>query len=179
MRCLATLLCVFALPAWAEDPVTPITLVGPAGKPVEVRPEEGLPVLLHFWASWCPDCVGEIAGLQAAAGACRGDRLRVYAVNVGESAEVVASFVAEHGVRLPVLRDPKGRVWREVDGRGLPANLFWSAARRSTSVGPRDAAAWREWLAAHGCRASPSPQSPSPGALRPSMSTGSRKSESR
>jgi hypothetical protein len=65
-----------------------------------------------------------------------------YAVNTGESADVVEAFVARHGVKLAVLRDPEGRVWRDVDGRGLPANLFWSIDMRRTDVGPRDYDAW-------------------------------------
>ncbi len=96
-------------------------------------------LLLHFWATWCPSCAEDIDNLQRAAAACPEAPLRVIAVNVGEADSDVAEFVNEHGVRLPVLRDPKGRVWREIDGRGLPMNLFWTQQSRRTDVGPKTA----------------------------------------
>lgn len=134
------------LPAWGGDG---ITLVGPDGKESVLRPADGEMLLLHFWATWCPSCAEDIDNLQRAAGGC--PALRVITVNVGEGESDVAEFVAEHGVRLPVLRDPKGRVWRDVDGRGLPMNLFWTQQTRRTGVGPKTLEEWRREFASFGC----------------------------
>ncbi len=139
---------LFALPAWGGEGVT---LVGPDGNDAELRPEEGEVLLLHFWATWCPSCAEDIDNLQRAAAACPKALLRVIAVNVGEDELVVAEFAKEHNVRLPIFRDPKGRVWREIDGRGLPMNLFWTQETRRTDVGPKTAEEWRSQLAPLGC----------------------------
>jgi peroxiredoxin len=128
-----------------------ITLGAPSGGEVSLRPAEGELLLLHFWATWCPTCIDDIGNLQTAWAACPEARLRVFAVNVGEGEADVAEFVGRHGIRLPVLRDPKGRVWREIDGRGLPMNLFWTQQGRRTEVGPKTADEWRRQLASFGC----------------------------
>jgi peroxiredoxin len=139
---------LLALVAWSGEA---LTLTGPDGAALELRPEPGQVLLLHFWATWCPSCREELAGLERAAAACPEERVRVLAVNVGESAEQAAAFASQHDLRLPLLRDPKGDVWRRVDGRGLPLNLFWSQTQRRSDVGPRSEAQWRAELAALGC----------------------------
>ena len=114
-------------------------------------PAEGRALVLHFWAAWCPMCDEDLANLERALSACGPDGPQVLAVNAGDKADVVAGHVAKLGIELPVLLDPKGRAWRQIDGRGLPMNLFWSVDERRTAVGPMDEAAWRRALAPLGC----------------------------
>ena len=132
-----------------------IELTGSAGEPVRLALEPGeRGLLVHFWASWCADCKSELPALGRAARACEGSRVRVVAVNVGESPEVIAAFLAEQPIALPVLRDPEGRAWRPF-ARGLPANVVFTAGGQRSEVGPLDEAAWRAKLSALGCAASP------------------------
>jgi len=142
------LLVLTSLPANAGSDVGLFEL---DGNPVTLRPAENQTLLLHFWATWCPTCVDDLAYLGRAAESCGPVHLRVYAVNVGEDEAAIRDFVRQHDVRLPVLRDPKGRVWRELDGRGVPLNVFWSAAERESDVGPKTAEEWRMRLAELGC----------------------------
>jgi thiol-disulfide isomerase/thioredoxin len=134
-------------------------VVGPEGDPVALAPAPGERALLaHFWATWCPECVKELPLLEGLAAACAGSGVRVVAVNVGESPERVARYRAEHGLALPLLRDPKGAVWRRLAPRGLPANAVWSGdGDPRVEVGPRDEAAWRRALGEIGCSAPASP----------------------
>ena len=129
----------------------PLALVGPDGAPARLALEPGEKALVvHFWATWCPECKTELPVLGRAAQACEGDAVRVVAVNAGDSAEAVARFEAEHGVGLPVLRDPDGAAWRRF-ARGLPASVFWTSSGQDTAVGPLDAATWERRLAELGC----------------------------
>jgi peroxiredoxin len=148
MRRWILLMGLVALPAWGGQDVA---LVRPDGSEAVLRPAEGETLLLHFWATWCPSCAADIDNLQRAVAACPQAALRVIAVNVGEDESEVAEFVKEHDILLPILRDPKGRVWREIDGRGLPMNLFWTRAGRRTDVGPKTADEWSSELAPSGC----------------------------
>jgi peroxiredoxin len=125
--------------------------MGPADHPVTVRPEAGQTLILHFWATWCPTCIDDLVHLQVAAATCREERARIIAVNVGESEADVSAFAAQHSLKLPVLRDPKGRVWRSVDGRGLPTNLFWSQQGRRSEIGPKSEIEWQHALASFEC----------------------------
>ncbi len=153
MQYLILLFVLLASPAWTDDS---LTLVGPDGKDVELQPTDGQVLVLHFWATWCPTCIEDIRHLQNAVTTCTNDRVRVVLVNVGEDDEVIEEFVKKHDVKLLVLRDPKGRFWRHTDGRGVPANLFWSNEDKKTDVGPKTETEWRSSLAAYGCSTSPS-----------------------
>ena len=152
MRRCILLLVLLAPLARADDR---LTLLGLDGEDVELRPAKEQVLLLHFWATWCPTCIEDIRDLQSAATVCSNESVRVVLVNVGEGDEVVREFVKEHDVRLLVLRDPKGKLWRRTDGRGLPANLFWSGEGKRTDVGSKSETEWRSILASQGCSTNP------------------------
>jgi thiol-disulfide isomerase/thioredoxin len=150
------LLLLAGAPLWlAVETGGPLPLVGAGGEAVSLALLPGERALLvHFWATWCPDCDEELPVLERAARACAGGPVRVVTVNVGDSAEDAARFRDARGLALPWLRDPGGRVWRDL-ARGLPANLTWTPEARRVELGPRDAAAWERALAELGCAAAP------------------------
>lgn len=154
MRRWLPILGLLGLLAWSGEAVV---LTQPGGAAVTLQPAEGQTLVLHFWATWCPDCRDDLANLERAAADCAPERVRVLAVNVGESEDAVTDFARRHELHLPLLLDPKGRVWRHIDGRGVPLNLFWSQHDRRTDVGPRDEGQWRATLAALGCPGEGSP----------------------
>lgn len=106
-------------------------------------------LVVHFWASWCPECEEELPELERAQRDCPAE-VRVVALNVGEPAEVARRFLERHGSSLALFRDPEGHVWRRL-ARGLPANLIWTRTGRRTEVGPKTPSAWRSLLASFGC----------------------------
>ncbi len=59
----------------------------------------GKPVMLHFWATWCPPCVRELPMIAEAAQAYSG-RLEVFAVSAGESRETVSAYLDRQGGAL-------------------------------------------------------------------------------
>jgi len=146
----ALLVASLALAAAGDEPLRFVDL---EGGPLELSPPaEGESLVLHYWATWCPTCGPELAALATSARACEGTGVRVLAVDVGESAEVVRRFLAERSLALSVALDPGGRAWRRAGGRELPANLVWTTRERQVSFGPSDEATWRARLAALGCR---------------------------
>ena len=134
----------------------PLEALGADGERVELSRGDGSSALIvHFWASWCPECVEELPRLEAAAERCAAT-VRVAAVNVGESLAAAESFRARHGSRLPLLRDPDGKLFRRF-ARGLPANLIWTRDGRRVVTGPYRREQWEEQLAALGCGPTKSP----------------------
>lgn len=121
---------------------------------LELDPTERA-LVVHFWATWCPECVEELPVLARAASRCAERGVRIVTVNVAEDRKTVERFVARHRLDLPVYRDPRGRAWRRLGGVGLPTNLLWSQTERRIDIGPRDAAAWARTLLALGCGAAP------------------------
>jgi hypothetical protein len=45
-------------------------------------------------------------------------------------------------MNLPVVLDQKVRAWRDLDGRGVPLNVYWSVDRRETVVGTKSTEDW-------------------------------------
>lgn len=150
------LLLLAGAPLWlAGEGDGPLPLVSFEGEPVQLAPAPGEEALLvHFWATWCPECADELPALERAARACEGAPVRLVMVNVAESPEAIARFREAHGLALPTLRDPDGRIWRRF-ARGLPANLTWTRESRRAETGPRDEAAWERALAELGCLPAP------------------------
>jgi peroxiredoxin len=70
----------------------------------------GKVVVLNFWATWCPPCVAEMPSLERLHRALAGEGLAVVTVSTDENEADLRRFVSEHGLTLPVLRDPGGRV---------------------------------------------------------------------
>jgi thiol-disulfide isomerase/thioredoxin len=131
----------------------PLPLETLSGAPAELAPASADQTLVvHFWASWCPSCVEELAFLTAEAEACAPDRVRFVTVNVGDSSDEIRAYLERNGIGLETLSDPHGRVWRRLSGVGLPINLIWSEAARRVEVGPRSETEWSALLGRLGCR---------------------------
>jgi thioredoxin-like negative regulator of GroEL len=147
--CIAGLLLTFAAASTnAAEPTLEVT--DPDAAPVQLVLRDGEAALIvHFWASWCPECVRELPALAHVAARCTGV-VQVAAVNVGESLATAQEFYARHSPSLPLLRDPEGKLWRRF-ARGLPANLIQTRDAQSVVTGPYGEAEWGERLRALGC----------------------------
>lgn len=82
------------------------------------------PVLLIFWASWCPGCVHEIPEVNELAEKYKSKGLKVFGVNVQESSKKIQKFLKTHPMKYPVLMDAEGRVASSYGLVGLPAAVF-------------------------------------------------------
>ncbi len=82
------------------------TLPRLSGAPYSLSQDRGKVVLLDVWATWCEPCRDALPlyrDLKKQYGA-RG--LEVYAINVDTDARLIADFLAEAKVDVPVLLDP-------------------------------------------------------------------------
>lgn len=104
----------FVLPSLA-DPSMPLHLA-------EINKDH--PVLLVFWATWCPNCVEEIPQLNEWQEKKSARGLRILAVNVEESREDVLAFVKKQPVHYPVALDEKGQVASQYKLAGIPVALY-------------------------------------------------------
>ena len=103
----------------------------------------GRPVLIAFWAVWCPPCRREIAALAELRERLAGVGVEVLAVNLGDSGERVAAFLRDHPAPgLPVLLDREKSTAAPWHVRGLPSAYVADARGilRLGAIGERD---WR------------------------------------
>lgn len=94
------------------------------GDPVRLTDFRGRPVILNFWATWCPPCRAEMPALQNVANRYRDAGLVVLLVNEGEDAATIRGFLTDIGVDLPVALDRDGAVGSTYRVRGLPTTVF-------------------------------------------------------
>lgn len=92
-----------------------------AGLPYRLpaRPEQ--PVLVHFWATWCPVCRAEQGGIAAIA--LHDPNVITIAMQSGK-AEEVARHMQEQKIDFPVLNDPDGRIAGAWGVHAVPASFI-------------------------------------------------------
>jgi len=94
---------------------------------------EGNPIIIHFWATWCPTCKLEAANIQSIS-----EKFRVLtiAVQSGDDREVEA-YMKENGLRFKVLNDIDG-VWaKKFKVEAFPTTFIYDSKGelRFTEVG--------------------------------------------
>jgi peroxiredoxin len=129
------------------NPAPDFTLATTSGSELTLSELEGQPVVLNFWATWCPDCRKEIPTLVAAA-----DTYEGRAVLLGVSAETrgtVADFADANGVNYPLLLDKNRAANTSYQIVGLPTTYLIDAQGvvRKVHIGEIDAATLDKWLA--------------------------------
>lgn len=96
------------------------------GEEISLEEFRGRPVVLNFWATWCPPCRAEIPHLQDASTKYHGQAI-ILGVDQGEPLSVVADFAASYGMTYPLLLDTDAAVSRQYGVVALPQTFFIDA----------------------------------------------------
>ncbi len=88
---------------------------------------EGRPVVVNFWASWCPSCVAEMSAALKPAQEQLGDQVAFLGLNLQDERERALRLVDETGVLFDLGEDRLGDVYLEFGGLGMPFTAFIDA----------------------------------------------------
>jgi thiol-disulfide isomerase/thioredoxin len=125
LRDIALLILVFAVVQWwqarnlVKGPAPPLVGHLVDGSPYQLVAAEG-PILVHFWASWCPVCRIEQDSIASIAA----DRPVMTVATTSGSAHEVAAYLRGQGLEMPVLMDEDGAIARSWGVTGVPAGFI-------------------------------------------------------
>ena len=84
----------------------------------------GQVVLVNLWATWCPPCKAEMPTLMAYYKDHAADGFMTIAINDGDPADAVVTFVQEYGLTFQVWLDPTYEATnRAFKSRNLPSSF--------------------------------------------------------
>jgi peroxiredoxin len=105
------------------------------GNEVALADFEGRPVIVNFWATWCPPCRLEMPEFERIYQAYANDGLVILAINESEQAEQVNEFFYdEMNFSYTPLLDEESAVGDAYGAVGLPATFFVDAGGQVTAV---------------------------------------------
>ncbi len=93
------------------------------GQSVKLSALRGKPVLLNFWASWCPPCRKEMPDLQEFF-TQYGEKIHVIGINWNDHPTIVQEFLDQYGITYTNLLDTNGKIFVLYELTGLPTSFF-------------------------------------------------------
>ena len=135
LKYLSTILVIFflagsALPAWSVgigEPAPDFSLTTLEGGPLELTDFKGeRPLMLVFWATWCPICREEVPQIKQIVKQFEPQGLSVVGINVGinDSPRRVKAYRDKYAIDYPLAFDKGSRVTRAFGVTGTPTVLI-------------------------------------------------------
>ncbi len=117
------------------------------GAPVALSAFRGEPVIVNFFASWCPDCRSELAAIGSVARQASG-RVGVVGVDSNDTSTAAEQVLARAHADYPVGVDASAHVATEYLLTALPVTYFLDARGRvvGTAFGPQTARSLQRWV---------------------------------
>jgi len=116
------------VPAFLQNRDAPdFKLPDASGKMISLSAQKGHPVLVNFWATWCPPCTEEVPSMETLARSIEKTDIRLLAVSVDENWDVVRRFFAS-GTKMGVLLDVSKEVPKSFGTEKFPETFLVDAA---------------------------------------------------
>ncbi len=114
----------------AADTASDFTMLDMEGNEVKLSDFFGTPIVLNFWASWCPPCKAELPDFEEACKRYEG-KVTFLMVNLTdgqrETVEVAKSYIASQGYTFPVYFDTKYEAAYTYGVSSIPQTYFINA----------------------------------------------------
>ncbi len=87
----------------------------------------GQPLVVNFWASWCPSCVAEMSAAFRPVQAAIGNAVTFLGMNIQDRRDLAEELLTETGVEWISAEDRRGELYTKFGGLGMPFTVFISA----------------------------------------------------
>lgn len=100
------------------------------GNEIAIEDFEGKPLLVTAWASWCPQCAGELELINRVVGEVGEGKLRALAINRNEPKEQAQRFLTTFPTldNITYILDAKDHFFGSVGGYAMPETIFYNPA---------------------------------------------------
>jgi cytochrome c biogenesis protein CcmG/thiol:disulfide interchange protein DsbE len=103
--------------------------LGHSGQQVSLSQYQGKPVIINFWASWCPPCQQETP-LLASWYKQQDGQVALLGLDENDTSAAALKFTAAKGVTYPIGFDPNTTVALDYNADNLPQTFFLNAQHR-------------------------------------------------
>ena len=116
------------------EPAPEVTLTDFEGESFSLQDYEGRPVVMNFWASWCPFCAAEMPDFEKVHRSVSED-VTFLGIDQcescqGGSRDAAERLARETGVSYRLAEDPNGSVFVAFGGSSMPTTIFIDANGR-------------------------------------------------
>ncbi len=119
-----------AFPTFSTKPVTifQIPFIDANQKSLTLEQFKGKPLIINFWATWCPVCVKKMGTLNTFAKKFHDQGGEVITISEDNGLDTVKAYYARHGYKnLPIYLDNSGQLMGALGASGLPTSIFIDA----------------------------------------------------
>ncbi|MCI0632582.1 MAG: TlpA family protein disulfide reductase [Actinobacteria bacterium] len=81
------------------------------------------PLVINFFASWCPNCIAEMPEFERVHGVL-GDRVAFLGVSQSDARGASIDLARETGITYDTAIDERGEFFNAVGGQGMPTTIF-------------------------------------------------------
>lgn len=94
------------------------------GGEIALADYRGRPVVLNFWASWCPPCRAEAPDFQRVWQAYQSQGIVFLGVDVSDGEAAALAYVRDYGITYPSVVDTRNDISTAYGATSLPTTVF-------------------------------------------------------
>jgi cytochrome c biogenesis protein CcmG, thiol:disulfide interchange protein DsbE len=123
------------------------------GDAIKLEAYRGKPVVLNFWATWCPPCREEMPLFENFASRLVGEAVFI-GMDTGEEDSIVQAFIEESGITIPIGMDRNGAIADLYYVNSFPVTFFIDpdGIVRAQHIGQLDEGTLKKYLATIGIK---------------------------